>query len=61
METLFGVSSVGDLVSERGLKIGKCVERFNVRENLRKFERCVIAQLGSGLVASLANVAYFGS
>ena len=61
METLFGVISIGDLVSECGTEIGKRIERFNIRENLRKFERRIIAQLGSGLVAPFANFSYFGS
>ena len=61
METLFRMSSVRDLISECGGEIGERIERFNICENLRKFERRIIAQLGSGLVALFANFAYFGS
>jgi hypothetical protein len=61
METLVGVLLVSDLVSESRAEIGKRVERFNIRENLRKFERRVVAQLGSGHVPPFANFAYFGS
>jgi hypothetical protein len=61
MEALFGFSPIRDLISESGPEIGERVERLNIRENLRKLERRVIAQSGPGLVASLANFAYFDS
>jgi hypothetical protein len=61
VETLFRFASVRDLISECGSEIGERIERFNICENLRKFERCIISQLGSGLVALFANFAYLGS
>ena len=61
LETLFRVSSIGDLISECGSEIGERIESFNICEDLRKFEGRIIAQLGSGLVAFFANFAYFGS
>jgi hypothetical protein len=61
LETLLRASSICDSISECGDEIGERIERFDICENLRKFERRVIAQLGSGLVALFANLAYFGS
>ncbi len=61
MEALLRVSPICDLVSKSGLEIGNRVERLDICENLRKLERRVVAQLGPGLVASLANFAYVSS
>ncbi|MET4721663.1 hypothetical protein ABIF63_005769 [Bradyrhizobium japonicum] len=42
-EAFFPFSTIRDLVSKRGIKIGKRVERLHVRQNLRKLQSCVDA------------------
>ncbi|WLA81968.1 hypothetical protein [Bradyrhizobium elkanii] len=41
-------------------EVGKRIERLNVGQDPRKFERCVIAQFGSSLATLFADVTYFG-